>query len=352
MLKSIHYARGMAALLVVLFHFSFMFIGKMEPYNTIFLNGGFGVDFFFLISGFIISFVTQEKIKLSTFLLKRFFRIYPLFLFILIISSIFLIRYNVHPLWSIIKSGLLILQDYNKPAPEFDFNLIGPAWTLSYEAWFYLIFGISMFISHKKRIEVTTALLLVQVFSLQFVFSGSISLNSSYVGSLGDSSYLDHAIKFFSTSLHLEFIAGMWMFKLFNRGSLNFPGTFTIPFSLALAISSVALYFSKVVSGTGFTSFYVIAIPLFIAMILCEANFNIPKSKTLSLLGDISFSIYISHFFIMYLFLENFPDFLISSWNIIKLVIPTIVAILFAYILHKSIEVPIIKAARKFLNIK
>jgi hypothetical protein len=54
----------------------------------------------------------------------------------------------------------------------------------------------------------------------------------------------------------------------------------------------------------------------------------------------------------MYLFLENFPDFLISSWNIIKLVIPTIVAILFAYILHKSIEVPIIKAARKFLNIK
>ena len=106
MLKSIHYARGMAALLVVLFHFSFMFIGKMEPYNTIFLNGGFGVDFFFLISGFIISFVTQEKIKLSTFLLKRFFRIYPLFLFILIISSIFLIRYNVHPLWSIIKSGL------------------------------------------------------------------------------------------------------------------------------------------------------------------------------------------------------------------------------------------------------
>lgn len=47
MLKSIHYTRGFAALLVVLFHFSFMYIGKAEPFNTAFLNGGFGVDLFF-----------------------------------------------------------------------------------------------------------------------------------------------------------------------------------------------------------------------------------------------------------------------------------------------------------------
>ncbi|HEP0935593.1 TPA: acyltransferase [Enterobacter roggenkampii] len=352
MLKSIHYARGMAALLVVLFHFSFMYIGKVEPYNTMFLNGGFGVDFFFLISGFIISFVTQKKISLQAFLLKRFFRIYPLFLFILIISSIYLVRYNVHPLWSMMKSGLLILQDYNRPAPEFDFNFIGPAWTLSYEAWFYLIFGISMFINHNKRIEIASLLLIAQVFILQFTFSGSISLNSSYVGSIGDSSYLDHAIKFFSTSLHLEFIAGMWLFKVFSRSSLVIFGRFTLPLVFSLTAVSIALYFSTLVYGSGFTSFYIIALPLFIALILCEANFKLPNSRILTFFGDISFSIYITHFFIMYLFLEHFADFLSSSSNVMKLVVPTIAAIVFAYVLHKLVEAPVIKASKNIINHK
>lgn len=73
MLKSIHYTRGFAALLVVMFHFSFMYIGKVEPFNTVFLNGGFGVDLFFLISGFIITYVTEKKTQASDFFLKRFF---------------------------------------------------------------------------------------------------------------------------------------------------------------------------------------------------------------------------------------------------------------------------------------
>jgi len=346
MLKSIHYTRGLAALLVVMFHFSFMYIGKVEPFNTAFLNGGFGVDLFFLISGFIIAYVTNHDGNVFNFFLKRFFRIYPLFLFILVISSIFLVRYNVHPIWSMIKSGLFILQDYNRPAPEFDFNLIGPAWTLSYEIWFYFVFGIAMLINHSHRVLITSALLLAQVFLLQIFFTGSTSLSSEYVAAIGDSSYVDHALKFFSTSLHLEFLLGMWICEAFRRGWLHLKPAVTYPLISLLALLSGWLYFSEIVYGSGFTQFYLIALPLFIAIILCEQNFKVFNSRVLSFFGDISFSIYITHFFIMYLLLEHPPFFWQEAGNLTKLATSTIIAITFAYVLHKLVELPFIKIGR------
>jgi peptidoglycan/LPS O-acetylase OafA/YrhL len=326
-----------------------MYIGKTEPYNTLFLNGGFGVDLFFLISGFIISFVTDiKRTNIVNFYIKRFFRIYPSFLFILIISSIFLIRYNVHPIWSMIKSGLLILQDYNKPAPAFDFNFIGPAWTLSYEFWFYFIFGISILIDYKRRIEIATVILILQVFVLQVAFTGGISLDSSYVASIGDSSYLDHMIKFFSNTLHLEFIAGMWIYVLYKNCS---PSTNKYAISVIIAtlfISSVLLYLSTLVYGSGLTSFYLIALPLFISVILLEKNFNISNYRVLFFFGDISFSIYITHFFIMYLIVEHPPYLWSEMGSFLKLISSTCAAIAFAFVTHRLIELPFKKFGRRF----
>ncbi|PAW36174.1 hypothetical protein CIL06_10875 [Pantoea vagans] len=350
MLKSIHYTRGLAALLVVMYHFSFMYIGKVEPFNTAFLNGGFGVDLFFLISGFIITYVTEKKSHMFIFFLKRFFRIYPLFLFVLIISSIFLVRYNVHPIWSMIKSGLFILQDYNRPAPAFDFNFIGPAWTLSYEIGFYFVFGVAMMISHSNRVLIASVLLITQVFLLQFIFTGSLSLDSAYVASLMDNSYADHAVKFFSTSIHLEFILGMWLCIAFNRGWLNIKSIGVYPVVGLLFALSGWLYFSDIFYGYGVTEFYVMALPLFTATIISEANFKIFDCRILTLIGDISFSLYITHFFIMYLLLEHPPFFWQDAGNLTKLIASTLSAIVFAYLLHKLVELPFIKIGRKLTN--
>lgn len=347
MLKSIHYTRGFAALLVVMFHFSFMYIGKVEPFNRVFLNGGFGVDLFFLISGFIITYVTAKKGNVAVFFLKRFFRIYPLFLFVLVISSIFLIRYNVHPIWTMIKSGIFILQDYNKPAPEFDFNFIGPAWTLSYEIWFYFVFGIAMMINHKHRVLIASGILLAQVFLLQLTFTRSVSLNSSYVAALGDSSYADHALKFFSTSLHLEFLLGMWLCEAFIRDWMKIRNAISCPVIMLLLTLSGWLYFSELVYGSGLTKFYLIALPLFIAIVIYESNFKISNSRIITFFGNISFSIYITHFFIMYLLLEHPPFFWSDAGNLTKLVTSTLLAIAFAHILHKLVELPFIKIGRK-----
>ncbi|ECT2156845.1 acyltransferase, partial [Salmonella enterica subsp. enterica serovar Montevideo] len=90
-LNGIQFLRGFAVLAVVLGHnrgtmYDNIVAGSFIDYIT--SNAIFGVEVFFVISGFIISHSTQS-IKFSSFaeslsfLIKRFFRIYPLYLMVL-----------------------------------------------------------------------------------------------------------------------------------------------------------------------------------------------------------------------------------------------------------------------------
>lgn len=84
----LQYMRGIAALMVVLFHLKERLPSNIVPYLE---NGRGGVDIFFIISGFIIYFITQNDKELApkTFLIKRAFRILPLYWFIFF-ASVFL----------------------------------------------------------------------------------------------------------------------------------------------------------------------------------------------------------------------------------------------------------------------
>ena len=78
---SIQVLRGICALLVVWAH-SYGSVNDLYPGlgTELFSFGFVGVDIFFIISGFIIAYVTQSKREQHslTFLVKRFFRVVPL----------------------------------------------------------------------------------------------------------------------------------------------------------------------------------------------------------------------------------------------------------------------------------
>jgi exopolysaccharide production protein ExoZ len=144
-IQPIQYARGIAALLVVLFHNEFTvhkYFGSY-PTNGFFTGGHSGVEFFFILSGFIIyrshwsDFSRPEQIV--PFLLKRAIRVFPVFWLI------------------VIPMGLMMLADTSLGAdrqldvPKFVMDLLliprdgtlvlNPAWTLQHEMIFYLVFG-------------------------------------------------------------------------------------------------------------------------------------------------------------------------------------------------------------------
>lgn len=152
-LELIQACRGIAALLVVLFHATEFSQQKLNQnfLAGLFTFGGAGVDFFFVLSGFIIFFAHQADIsqphKLKNFFIKRAIRVYPLYW---IVTLALLPIYFLVPTFGkgyerdlevIVKSLLLW--------PQENFPVLIVGWTLSYEIFFYCLFGLAIWFTPK-----------------------------------------------------------------------------------------------------------------------------------------------------------------------------------------------------------
>lgn len=89
---SLQYLRAFAAIWVLLTHV--LQNCEVRP-NGVFWAGQWGVDMFFLLSGFIIFLTTQEGSSWVNFCIKRVFRIYPAYLFILALCMLYGISGNL-----------------------------------------------------------------------------------------------------------------------------------------------------------------------------------------------------------------------------------------------------------------
>lgn len=150
-MASIEAARGIAAVFVVLMHAANLM--NVEHFSQhigmgrIFDFGYVGVDFFFVLSGFIITYIHFHEIgqrnSIPRYLWRRFSRIYPIFWIILIMDIVVTSLGRVvsgNPanfeigLADIPSSVFLLMGGDGEP------KYIGPAWTLQYEVMFYLAF--------------------------------------------------------------------------------------------------------------------------------------------------------------------------------------------------------------------
>jgi peptidoglycan/LPS O-acetylase OafA/YrhL len=148
--------RGIAALLVVIFHAS-LFIGPLIPADTSGLigTGWLWVDFFFVLSGFVLTHVYghsfRERITWSSYrgyLLARFARVYPLHLATLLVAVALTLwlRSLAGELMPIVQvmfdlkavpASLLLVQSLHLFATP---PLNTPSWSLSTEWWVYMLF--------------------------------------------------------------------------------------------------------------------------------------------------------------------------------------------------------------------
>ncbi len=158
-LQSIQALRGVAALLVVLLHARAFEIkgiaanGLTEQplVGGLFANGFAGVDLFFVISGFIMVFVTRDGLTgwkpAASFLFARVTRIYPVWWAFAGCMTIYMLAAHGvsgqsegwhkaafgHPMVPyLVKSFLLI--------PQEPFPVLNVGWTLIHEVYFYLVF--------------------------------------------------------------------------------------------------------------------------------------------------------------------------------------------------------------------
>jgi exopolysaccharide production protein ExoZ len=143
-LNGVQYLRGLAALLVVAEHANLV-IGlpkyfDRQPIPLEFYGGPAGVDLFFVVSGFIIVYITleppslQPRIGIAEFLWRRFARIVP-FLW-LCVAGYAALRFAG-------RDGSFEFEPYLRALTLFPIGPVNPsqAWTLRHEFLFYLVFA-------------------------------------------------------------------------------------------------------------------------------------------------------------------------------------------------------------------
>lgn len=282
--------RFFAALLVFVSHIQWS--NSLDIYQKIFNEGYVGVSFFFILSGFILSLSYKDKIScgiisFKRYLFLRFARLTPLHLatcfpFVILAAykgdfSVIKLFFNVTYLQSFVPySGVY-----------FSFN--APSWSLSNEMFFYICFFPLALISLKKLFINTISLGSIIVIA---AFVVTVTIGSGVFW--GSNSFAHWLFYIFPGFRVLEFLVGMILYEIWNRG-IRLRAIF-IPISYIVLFTS--MYFaSKVPEAFRMSLFYLPASALFLYSHL-TSNSVVNKfysTKIMALLGNASFAFYLIH---------------------------------------------------------
>lgn len=294
--------RFIAAFMVFGFHF-FSFHPDYILLNTIFRRGFLGVDFFFLLSGFVIGYSYFDRINDNSsnfskknFFISRFSRIAPVYYLALVLSiPTFIYQLNLLSstqrayAWSTIPLTLTFLQSFSGLSITQDsWNV--PSWSLSVELFFYLIFP---FLSYKiiksKYVKQCFFLFLVINILLYFSISG-LPTSVELLGTKFDTSWRN--IPFF----HLpQFLLGNCLSSIFLKNkSLNSKYSF-LGFIIFAGLTSYL--FSYPLANLDIQSGNPLVVICFSGLIFFSALVDKYIGKFLPvfiiLLGEASYSLYI-----------------------------------------------------------
>jgi peptidoglycan/LPS O-acetylase OafA/YrhL len=270
---SIHGLRGLASFSVLLFH-----VHGMGAKNNLLWSyaewllpfGYFFVCIFFCISGFLITQTLEKHNSLRVFAKNRLLRIYPVFLTLHLLMFIFgpgrydwmkSLKYGSLEYITAFLSNLLFLPGiFNFPIAQKN------AWSLSYEALFYILAGIVWKTSTMAKGKVKNICLLVE---LIIIIAIAISRIEMSFFAIGIGCYL--VPKYYPKYLPSTYNLGL-LFLIIAAITFTYYRLFSIPF--------LFIFFLEVVREDGFMS-------------------QILKLRIMGFLGTISYSLYLIHPFVM-----------------------------------------------------
>jgi peptidoglycan/LPS O-acetylase OafA/YrhL len=147
--------RLILAILVFFAHWNIL--TQQNISNALFHLSGYAVDMFFIVSGFLIFWSFDNDQNKKHFYIKRFFRIFPLYAFLVVLQTLFFILYSDGTLNEISKYFVSNIFFLNFLAPSVGNTLSsisvdainGSLWTLKNEVAFYALVPF-IFILYKK----------------------------------------------------------------------------------------------------------------------------------------------------------------------------------------------------------
>jgi len=347
-LKYLDSARGIAALMVFFSHF--ICRNYQDKFNVHYLllvfNGNDAVSFFFVLSGFVLSYkyiVLGKSMDIKQFYVGRIFRLFPAYFITILLSALYAHReelnlqqlakmfvYNKTEFWE----EALMLRFHNK------YYYAGWTLTLEMAVSFLMPFYIALANVNKKLIPyliVVTLIIGNQLLSSYTFLFGVIAATN------------------YGTIISNEFKLTKWY-------KYRYP----------IVIASVLLFSIRQIDGISpfgpdyktlagflaidFFSYTAIACFVFLVVILHFKNVQrFLENKVLVFLGKISYSIYLVHLVVIevvYLYIEpymqrhhyKFPAFVVSASLV------TACVILVATVMHYYIEIPFIRIGKRVVK--
>lgn len=361
--------RGVAALMVIRYHvfegFAFASNSAIETLN----HGYLAVDFFFILSGFVIGYAYDDRwgksLTMKDFFKRRLIRLHPMVIMGAVLGAItFCIQGSVqwdgtHIAISMIMLSLLCTIFFIPAMPGVGyevrgngemFPLNGPCWSLFFEYIGNILYA--LFIRRLSNKALTVFVVLLGVALAAFAV-----FNVSTYGNIGVGWTLE-GVNFLGGSLRMLFPFSLGMLMSRNFKPMKVKGAFWI-----CAIALIALFSVPYLEGLEplcmngvYEAFCVIvAFPIILWIGASGTTTDKQSTKICKFLGDISYPVYVIHYPLMYLFyawlIENQLYTLGETWHVALCVF--ILSIILAYLCLKLYDEPIRKyLAKRFLSKK
>jgi peptidoglycan/LPS O-acetylase OafA/YrhL len=340
-LQNIQALRGVAVLCVVLFHLTIIekkYGGADQFLPGWFQFGMFGVDLFFVISGFVMVTVTRGKFHQAKeallFLYHRISRIYPLYW---VYTTMALAVFLIMPSWVNNSQGnqINIAASYLL-FPSRLLPLVQVGWTLIHEMYFYIVFFLLLFLPEKFFVQ-------------SLIFWGAVITLSGFPTE-------NPFIRVVLHPLTLEFIAGCLLaVHYYTSKPFKMNGYFLAAIAFLGLIAAVMGYIHYY-GQTGLLPldlaqavYYGIPATLIVFCIIHAERNGLVLPNFLIQTGNASYSIYLSHLFTMNIVGRAWSLFPTDSIvdNVAAMIGAFVFTLTVGWISYRYIEMPLLKISRR-----
>ena len=295
-LQALTALRFFAALMVVFHHMDFL--TKSEAYgfgvwyNRLFYEGAIGVTFFFVLSGFILSYsygakLTAESGDFVDYLFGRIARIFPLHLLMLAVAlpltmvSAIQDTAKLPSTLGVLVANATLLQAW-VPIEKFYFSFNWPSWSISVEMFFYVLFPFLLTLRSRTLLGLVVGVALFQ-YAIPWEASGLSMHFMAYI---------------FPPSRLGDFVTGILLCRLYRRHASVSQGMATMAQVVAVALLFLFLLAKGNVSPAArFDLYYLLPMSCIVLSFAWENGglARVISNRRLVFLGEASFALYLVH---------------------------------------------------------
>lgn len=356
--ETIDVFRGIAILLVVMFHFT----ARLPAYSLNITEGApppvffgwVGVYFFFIISGYCIFMTLERSATVGVFLARRFSRIYPAFVAAVLLLFVFgLVAYIPsvpEAYFHVVAPNLFDVVTNLFFVGEIGEWVDGAFWSIAVEVKFYLLVAILAGAigdpDKFTRMFAIIALVMGPIWAVSTLFTGLGS------GRITPQSML----KFLAIAPYLSFFAVGILGRQMQNGVAGLRGLMAANLALSTMVLGIEAYSFEnhdgiVVAVVCALTYFLLAL-LFLRFVSGHSIPHVPVvSSAIAKVGLLSFSWYLIHENIGISFLANFDRFLPAWLSLVVVMVSTFcIAIVFSSLVEHRFRKPVEKVAMVVLD--